>query len=134
MSDFALDPRLDRDSTLLMKLGLCQLRLMQDSRWPWVLLVPQRNGISELFDMTPLDQTMLTFETALAAKALKQATGCEKINVGALGNQVRQFHLHIIARSTGDAAWPGPVWGHGEATPWDGDARAQFTKRLLEAL
>ncbi|AKI02742.1 HIT family hydrolase, diadenosine tetraphosphate hydrolase [Hoeflea sp. IMCC20628] len=134
MSDFVLDPRLDRDSKLLIKLGLCQLRLMMDSRWPWVLLVPQRSGISEIFDMTPLDQTMLTFETALAAKALKQATGCLKINVGALGNQVRQFHLHIIARNEGDPAWPGPVWGHGEASAWTPDARTEFTERLLEVL
>lgn len=134
MSDFVLDPRLERDSKPLIKLGLCQLRLMLDSRWPWVLLVPQRNGISEIFDMTPLDQTMLTFETAIAAKALKQATGCLKINVGALGNQVRQFHLHIIARDEGDPAWPGPVWGHGEAIAWTPDARTEFTERLLEAL
>jgi len=134
MSDFVLDPRLDRDSKLLIKLGLCQLRLMLDSRWPWVLLVPQRNGISEIFEMTPLDQTMLTFETAIAAKALKQASGCHKINFGALGNQVRQFHLHIIARNEGDPAWPGPVWGHGEACAWTRDARAEFTERLLEAL
>lgn len=134
MSDFVLDPRLDRDSTLLMKLGLCQLRLMEDSRWPWVLLVPQRSGISEIFEMTPLDQTMLTFETAIAAKAVKQASGCLKINVGALGNQVRQFHLHIIARDEGDPAWPGPVWGHGEAKPWSPSDRAEFTERLLEAL
>jgi len=134
MSDFVLDPRLERDSKLVIKLGLCQLRLMQDSRWPWVLLVPQRNGISEIFEMTPLDQTMLTFETAIAAKALKQASGCLKINFGALGNQVRQFHLHIIARNEGDPAWPGPVWGHGEARAWSPDARAEFTERLLEAL
>ena len=134
MSDFVLDPRLDRDSTLLIKLGLCQLRLMQDSRWPWVLLIPQRSGITEIFDMTPLDQTMLTFEASLTARAVQQATGCLKVNIGALGNQVRQFHLHVIARNEGDPAWPGPVWGHGEASPWARDARAEFTERLLEAL
>lgn len=134
MSKFVLDPQLERDSSLLMKLGLCQLRLMQDSRWPWVLLVPQRAGISEIFEMTPLDQTMLTFETAITAKAVKQASKCLKINIGALGNQVRQFHLHIIGRHENDPAWPGPVWGHGEARPWSRDARADFTERLLEAL
>ena len=134
MSDFVLDPRLDRDSTLLMKLGLCQLSLMEDARWPWVLLVPQRSGISEMFDMTPLDQTMLTFETAIAAKAVKEASQCLKINIGALGNNVRQFHLHIIARNEGDPAWPGPVWGHGQATPWTPGARSTFIERLLEAL
>ena len=134
MSDFVLDPRLDRDSTLLMKLGLCQLRLMEDARWPWVLLVPQRSGISEMFDMTPLDQTMLTFETAIAAKAVKEASQCLKINIGALGNSVRQFHLHIIARNEGDPGWPGPVWGHGQAAPWTPGARSTFIERLLEAL
>ena len=134
MSDFVLDPRLERDTTLLVKLGLCQLRLMYDSRWPWVMLVPQRNGISEIFDMTPLDQTMLTFEASITAKAVKKASGCLKINVGALGNQVSQFHLHVIARNEGDPAWPGPVWGHGEASPWDPAARTEFTERLLKAL
>jgi diadenosine tetraphosphate (Ap4A) HIT family hydrolase len=134
MTDFILDERLAKDTTLLMKLGLCQLRLMNDGRWPWVLLVPQRAGISEIFDLTPLDQTMLTFETSIAAKAVKQATGCDKINVGALGNQVRQFHLHIIARNGTDPAWPGPVWGHGKALPWEADAQAEFTNRLLQAL
>ncbi|MCY0149216.1 HIT family protein [Hoeflea sp. G2-23] len=134
MSLFALDPRLERDSTLLMKLGLCQLRLMRDSRWPWLLLVPQRPGIAEIFDLTPLDQTMLTFETSITAKALKQATGCHKINVGALGNQVSQFHFHVIAREQGDPAWPGPVWGYGEATPWTDSARTILTERLLEAI
>jgi diadenosine tetraphosphate (Ap4A) HIT family hydrolase len=134
MADFRLDERLASDTTLLMQLGLCQLRLMHDSRWPWVLLVPQRDGISEVFELTPLDQTMLTFETAIAAKALKQATGCDKINVGALGNQVRQFHLHIIARNQTDPAWPGPVWGHGQAIPWEADAQTEFTNRLLNAL
>ena len=119
---------------MLMKLGLCQLRLMEDGRWPWVLLIPQRPGIVEVFDMTPLDQTMLTFEMSIAAKAMKQATGCLKVNIGALGNQVRQFHLHIIARNEGDPAWPGPVWGSGQAAPWKETARAEFTKRLLEAL
>ncbi|EDQ35430.1 Diadenosine tetraphosphate (Ap4A) hydrolase and other HIT family hydrolase [Hoeflea phototrophica DFL-43] len=134
MAGFSLDERLAKDTTLLMKLGLCQLRLMHDSRWPWVLLVPQRAGISEIFDLTPLDQTMLTFETSIAAKAVKQATDCHKINVGALGNQVRQFHLHIIARNETDPAWPWPVWGHGTALPWEAGAQAEFTNRLLQAL
>ena len=134
MPNFNLDERLARDTALLTRLGLCQLRLMHDSRWPWILLVPQRDGICEVFDMTPLDQTMLTFETAMTAKALKEVTGCDKINVGALGNQVRQFHQHLIARSKGDPAWPGPVWGHGEARPWDEAAKNDFTARLLDAL
>lgn len=134
MTDFVLDPRLDRDSISVVNLGLCQVRLMADSRWPWLLLVPQRPEITEIFDMTPLDQTMLTFETGIAAKALKQASGCLKINLGALGNHVRQFHLHLVARNEGDPAWPGPVWGYGESRPWEASKRAEFVERLLEAL
>jgi diadenosine tetraphosphate (Ap4A) HIT family hydrolase len=134
MSDFVLDSRLERDSSLIMKLGLCQLRIMEDGRWPWLLLIPQRPEIVELFDMTPLDQTMLTFEAGITAKALKEASDCEKINIGALGNHVRQFHLHVIARRPGDVGWPGPVWGIGAAEPWDLPTRTSFLDRLLKAL
>lgn len=134
MNEFRLDERLARDSDCLSRLGLCQLRLMKDSRWPWLVLIPQRPAVSEIFELTPLDQTMLTFEMNSVAAALKQVTGATKINVGALGNIVRQLHVHVIARSEGDANWPGPVWGHGTAEPWDDTARADFIEKLLGAL
>ena len=134
MNEFRLDERLARDSDCLSRLGLCQLRLMKDSRWPWLVLIPQRPAVSEIFEMTPLDQTMLTFEMNSVAAALKQVTGATKINVGALGNIVRQLHVHVIARSEGDANWPGPVWGYGTAEPWDDTARADFIEKLLGAL
>src|SRR4051812_40436588 len=111
---FKLDDRLGNDSVLITNVGLCQLRLMDDCRWPWLILVPQRPGISELFELTPLDQTMLTFETNLVAEALKKAKQPVKINVAAIGNIVRQLHVHVIARYENDANWPGPVWGFGE--------------------
>lgn len=134
MGAFRLDERLARDSELLMRMGLCELRLMSDKRWPWLLLVPQRPEITELFELTPLDQAMLTFEQITVAAALKTATGATKINVGALGNIVRQLHVHVIARSEGDANWPGPVWGHGTAIPYEDGERQAFKTRLLEAL
>ena len=134
MNEFRLDERLARDSDCLSRLGLCQLRLMKDSRWPWLVLIPQRPSVSEIFELTPLDQTMLTFEMNSVAAALKQVTGATKINVGALGNIVRQLHVHVIARSEGDANWPGPVWGYGTAEPWDDTARAGFIEKLLGAL
>ncbi len=117
-SGFELDARLDADSEPLQWLGLCELRLMNDKRWPWLILVPQRAEIFELHDLTPLDQAMLTFETNLAAEALKRVTGCLKINTAALGNVVRQLHVHVIARDEGDENWPGPVWGHGMREPY----------------
>ena len=101
-----------------MWLGLCELRLMNDRRWPWLLLVPQRAGAEEIHDLTPLDQAMLTFETNMVAQALKKVTGCTKINTGALGNIVRQLHVHVVAAFEDDAGWPGPVWGHGLREPY----------------
>ncbi|MCB5203217.1 HIT family protein [Neorhizobium sp. T786] len=134
MKNFRLDERLERDSELVTVLGLCQLRLMKDSRWPWLLLVPQREGISEIFELTPLDQTLLTFETNSVAAALQKATGAKKINVGAIGNIVRQLHVHVIGRSEGDANWPKPVWGYGTAEPYRDGAELQLLNKLIEAL
>ena len=134
LSAFEIDERLERDGLLITRLGLCQLRILNDRRWPWLVLIPQRNGISEIFDLTPLDQAMLTFETNMVGAALKKATGATKINVGALGNIVRQLHVHVIARSEGDANWPGPVWGFGSAEPWDEGERKAFAARIVENL
>ena len=134
MSEFALDDRLARDSRSLIRIGLCELRLQNDRRWPWLVLVPQRPDVAEVFELTPLDQAMLTFEMNTVAVALKAATGADKINVAALGNIVRQLHVHIIARNEGDAAWPGPVWGYGRAEPYADDEMEALVNRILEKL
>lgn len=115
---FELHPRLEAETEPVQWLSLCELRLMNDRRWPWLVLVPQRAGIEEMHDLTPLDQAMLTFEVNLAAAALKRVTRCSKINTAALGNIVRQMHIHVIARNEGDENWPGPVWGHGMREPY----------------
>lgn len=131
---FELDARLEADSEPLQWLGLCELRIMNDSRWPWLILVPQRRDIFELHDLPPLDQAVLTFETNLVAETLKRVTNCDKINTGALGNIVRQMHIHVVARSHGDAGWPGPVWGHGVKEPYrrsDLHARVEKIRRAL---
>lgn len=129
-----LDARLANDSVSVAIIGLCDLRAMKDRRWPWLVLVPRRPGISEIFELTPLDQTLLTFETNTVAAALKQVTGATKINVGALGNIVRQLHVHIVARSEGDPAWPGPVWGHGKTEPYRDEDLNIFVSKVREAL
>lgn len=134
MSAFQLDERLGRDSALLVRLGLCQLRLMNDRRWPWLILVPERADISELYELPMLDQQALTIEVNMVAAALKKATGAEKINVGALGNIVRQLHIHVVARRSGDANWPGPIWGFGMAEPYNDHDSDTLTATLLEAL
>ena len=134
MPNFVLDDRLANDSVSVCIIGLCDLRLMKDRRWPWLLLVPRRPGIAEIFELTPLDQVLLTFETNLVAAALKSVTGAVKINVAAIGNMVRQLHVHVIARFEGDPNWPGPVWGHGKAIPYSDEDLNTFIAQLREAL
>ncbi|GAA5664312.1 diadenosine tetraphosphate (Ap4A) HIT family hydrolase [Ochrobactrum sp. RC6B] len=134
MEQFELDKRLNADTFFVAKLGLCELRLMNDRRWPWLILVPRRPDLTEIHDMTPLDQTMLTFETGIVAQALKTVTACHKINTGALGNIVRQLHLHVIARSEGDAGWPGPVWGYGTRETYDEKDAHRLIADILAAL
>lgn len=134
MATFELNERLRADSTLVENLGLCQLRLMDDKRWPWLVLVPQRPGIEEVFDLTPLDQAMLTFETNLVGQALKKLTNATKVNVGALGNIVRQLHVHVIARQENDPNWPGPVWGFGSREAYGAAEKQALMKKILESL
>lgn len=134
MQEFQIDPRLERDSMAIADLGLCQLRLMRDARWPWLLAVPQRAGVEEMFDLAPLDQTMLTFEVNEAAKALKTVTGATKINIAAIGNMVRQLHVHVVARFEGDANWPGPIWGYGTQEPRSEDDCAALARKIAEAM
>jgi diadenosine tetraphosphate (Ap4A) HIT family hydrolase len=118
--DFRIDQKLAADSTPIGRLLLCDLRLMNDARWPWLILVPRRNRVTEIFELSEEDMAATFRETALAAAALKAVTSCEKINVGALGNVVRQLHIHVVARQSGDANWPRPVWGFGAPVPHDG--------------
>jgi diadenosine tetraphosphate (Ap4A) HIT family hydrolase len=126
---FALDERLARDTLVVGDLPLCRVLLMNDSRWPWLILVPRRERAVELTDLERSDRALLIEEAASTAAFLKAHTGALKINIGALGNIVRQLHLHVVARNVGDPAWPGPVWGHRVATPY-GEAEA---RALIEA-
>jgi diadenosine tetraphosphate (Ap4A) HIT family hydrolase len=131
---FILDRRLNSESEPVIWLGLCELRVMNDRRWPWLVLVPHRTGVEELFELTPLDQTMITFEVNLVGQALKEQTGCTKINVAALGNMVRQLHVHIVARAEGDPNWPGPVWGHGLREPYRREDLHRFVESIRQGL
>ena len=134
MSEFELDGRIARDSDLIATLDLCQLRIQNDSRWPWLVMVPQRADMTEIFELSEADQALLSAEVNHIAAALKEITCATKINVGALGNIVRQLHVHVIARFEGDANWPGPIWGYGSAEPYDGEKRQALMNRLMEKL
>lgn len=135
LTTFLLDPRLDADTLPILDLPLCSLRLLNDSRWPWLVLVPNIDEASELHDLCAADQAQLMAEAALAGRALKAFTGATKINTAAIGNIVRQLHVHVIARSEGDANWPGPVWGFGTKAGYTDEAAAVFMatiKREIE--
>jgi diadenosine tetraphosphate (Ap4A) HIT family hydrolase len=133
MSDFKLHPRLEADAAFVTDLPLCRVLAMNDARYPWLILVPRREA-TELHDLNARDRALLIEQIALASEKLKSLTNAAKINVGALGNLVPQLHIHIVARNPGDAAWPGPVWGHGAAIPYAPDALKDFVKRLGTAI
>jgi diadenosine tetraphosphate (Ap4A) HIT family hydrolase len=112
---FALDPRLAGDTLPIGDLRLCRVLLMNDARYNWLILVPRRAGLVELTDLDHDARGLLMDEIALASRALKASRGVDKINIGALGNIVRQLHVHVVARTVNDHSWPGPVWGVGVA-------------------
>jgi diadenosine tetraphosphate (Ap4A) HIT family hydrolase len=111
---FELHTRLAADCIRVGRLQLSILLLMNDARYPWFILVPQRSGITEVFELPEADQIQLWRESARLSRNLMQSFHADKINIGALGNLVPQLHIHHIARFTSDPAWPGPVWGHSE--------------------
>ena len=131
---FDLHPRLAQDSDPLTLLPLCQVRLMKDARYPWLLLIPARNGLVELHQLEADDRGRLIEEIALASRTLEALFSPDKINVGALGNMLPQLHVHVIARRQGDPAWPGPVWGRGEAVAYEPAEKAETIERLKAAL
>lgn len=118
-TEFTLDPRLEADTHFIASLSLCDVLLMNDTRFPWLILVPRVAQATEIVDLDDLLKTTLWREVDHAARELRSLTSCEKLNIGALGNMVRQLHIHIIGRYEADAAWPGPVWGCGSAVPYD---------------
>ncbi len=124
MSGFLLDPRLAADSVFVADGPLSQVRLMDDTRFPWLLLVPRVADASEWIDLDGGQQRLLLAEINQLSQLLRAEPGVAKLNLGALGNIVRQLHLHLVGRHEGDAAWPGPVWGSGPAQRFAPDALA----------
>ncbi|WP_375571924.1 HIT family protein [Ahrensia marina] len=119
MTDFNLDARLAADSLPLCQTDMSLLRVSRDARFAWLILIPKRDDLADLVDLSPDDETRVMADIRAASLALREVTQCHKLNVASLGNMVRQLHVHIIARFEDDAAWPGPIWGVGEAEPLD---------------
>lgn len=131
---FELHPQLQSDTAFVADWGLSRVLLLNDARFPWLILVPRRESMHELHDLTENDGEVLVEEIMRASRSLKSIVRADKINIGALGNLVPQLHIHIVARRSGDAAWPGPVWGCGAPTHYDGALCAAFTDRLRSEL
>lgn len=131
---FELDPRLARDTAPVAELPLSSLRLMADADVPWLILVPRREGVTELHRLDRADRILLSDETARAASVLESLFHPDKINIGALGNQVAQLHVHVVARFRHDRAWPGPIWGQGTPRPYAEGERDELCRRIAGAL
>jgi diadenosine tetraphosphate (Ap4A) HIT family hydrolase len=127
---FELHPRIQADTHALGDWPLSRVLLMNDSTYPWLTLVPRRPDIVEIFDLTDEDGQTLWQELRTAARLLKQATGCDKINVVTLGNVVAQMHVHVIARWYDDVAWPRPVFGVQPAVPYTEAGLAEMKAKL----
>ncbi|MFK8067313.1 MAG: HIT domain-containing protein [Gammaproteobacteria bacterium] len=116
---FKLHPQLAADCFDLGELKLCRLLLMNDNRYPWIILVPQRNNITEIFQLAESDQIQLAKESIYLSRKMADVFSADKMNVAALGNVVSQLHIHHVVRYETDTAWPAPIWGLGEAIEYE---------------
>lgn len=128
-----IHPQLADDCIALGRFPLCHLLLMNDSRYPWFILVPEREGIREIYQLDDDDRAQLLRESCALSEFLMQSFAGDKFNLAALGNQVPQLHLHHIVRFESDPAWPGPVWGRHPPIPYSVDAIDDIRARLAGA-
>jgi len=126
---FQLHPRLLQDSIAIGKFNLTELRLINDGQYPWFILVPMRSDISEIYQLSDIDQQLLQQESSLLTKILADLYKADKMNIAAIGNIVPQLHIHHIVRYKTDIAWPAPVWGKFDAVPY---TEQQIEKIKLE--
>ena len=131
---FELDSRLHNDTFFVCDLTLCRVLLMNDKQFPWLILVPMRNNIAEIIDLPEQEQQTLLAESAKVSTVLQQIFSPYKLNIGALGNVVRQLHVHHVARFESDVAWPKPVWGNQAPVAYDNAEASAILSTLKQAL
>ena len=134
MNAWHLHPQLADDSTPVIELALCEVRLMDDANHPWLILIPKVADAVEIIDLSPAQRAQLTTEIDTAARALKALFKPDKLNVAALGNLVPQLHVHVIARYQNDIAWPRPVWGAANARPYEPEELIARVRALSDTL
>ena len=130
---WSLHPQLQRDTEAVGDLALSRVLVMNDADYPWLILVPRRPGVSEIIELGGED-AQLMIEISHASRVLKSATGCDKLNVAAIGNVVPQLHVHIVARRRSDPLWPKPVWGAAPPRPYEKAALERFVNVIREQL
>lgn len=131
---FVLDPRIETDSIFICDLELCQLRVQNDKRYPWLVLVPKVANATEVHELSTDMQKLLMAESSAVAETLKAITGCKKINIANLGNVVSQLHWHVVARFENDLTWPGPIWGVGATSPYEEKELICFIEQIKASL
>jgi len=129
-SVWSLQPQLEKDTIDIGDLPLSRVLVIRDANYPWLLLVPRRAAAIEIIDLDDVEQAQLMTEVSRAARALKEVTKCDKLNIAALGNVVPQLHVHVIARRKTDAAWPRPIWGAVPPLPHDAEEVQNFISAL----
>ncbi|TQV77744.1 HIT domain-containing protein [Denitrobaculum tricleocarpae] len=130
---FELHPKLAADTFAITTWPLCEVRVINDANYPWLVLVPRKAGLKDFDDLSPEDMALAGEEIRQASRALRELYRPDKMNVAALGNQVPQLHIHVVARFQGDAAWPNPIWGVVPARPYP-DQDDERLVALKEAL
>lgn len=131
---FRLDDRLAADTLPCGKLPLSRVLLMNEARYPWLILVPERPDVRELFELTAADRATLIEEIALVGTAIARTFSPDKVNIAALGNIVAQLHVHVVGRFAADSAWPAPVWGRSPPLPYTAGDAAAMIDRVRSAL
>src|ERR1700723_1531751 len=126
-----LPPQLPGDTVPVCDLALSRLLAMNDAEFPWLILVPRRVGVTEIIDLGG-EQALLMDELALVSRALKEETGCDKLNVAAIGNVVPQLHIHIVARRKDDPLWPKPIWGAAPRRACEAAALQRFVTAIRD--
>jgi diadenosine tetraphosphate (Ap4A) HIT family hydrolase len=131
---WSLHPQLERDTTRVGDLALSRILSINDADYPWLILVPRRAGVTEIADLTDDDAEQLTTEIVQTSRVLKKVTGCDKLNIAAIGNIVSQLHIHVVARRQDDPLWPKPIWGVAPPRAGDGAAFVRFLAAIRDGL
>lgn len=131
---FQLHPRIEQDCIAIGRFELCRLLMMNDSQYPWFILVPERTNLQEIYQLNKADRQLLTEESSYLAENLAVLFNADKMNIAAIGNMVPQLHIHHIVRYKTDKAWPAPVWGKFDTEPYSEQQIAENLARIKEQL